>query len=199
MLAYKLPAAHFVAIEAQRNSFRLLEENVERNGLGTRVARIHGDLRVHTTREALGLFELVTGTPPYVAPELATPSPDAQRAYARQEFRGGVEGYVHAASRVLALHGRAVVCADARFPERVFTSAREAGLRVIRRRDVVPRAGSAPLFSVFTLASGHAAPLPYVHEPAWLARDENGARTESYHQLRAFFGMVRPEAEPASP
>jgi tRNA1(Val) A37 N6-methylase TrmN6 len=199
MLAYKLPDAQFVAIEAQRNSFRLLGENVARNGLDARVRRIHGDLRVQSTRAALGLFDLVTGTPPYVPPEMATPSPDAQRAYARQEFRGGVEGYVHAAARVLALHGRAVVCADARFPERVFTSAQEAGLRVVRRRDAVPRAGSAPLFSVFTLASAQAAVVPYVHEPAWVARDANGARTEAYHQLRAFFGMAAPVGEASSP
>ena len=199
MLAYKLPEAQFVAIEAQRNSFRLLGENVERNGLSARVQRIHGDLRVETTRAKLGLFDLITGTPPYVAPEMATPSPDSQRAYARQEFRGGVEGYVQAAAEVLALHGRAVVCADARFPERVEKSAREAGLRVIRRRDVIPRAGSAALFSVFTLASGHAALVPYVHEPAWVARDAQGARTESYHEVRAFFGMQAPVSEEASP
>jgi tRNA1(Val) A37 N6-methylase TrmN6 len=198
MLAYKLPDAKFVAIEAQRNSFQLLGENVKRNALDGRVRRIHGDLRVQTTREALGLFDLVTGTPPYVAPEMATPSPDAQRAYARQEFRGGVEGYVQAASKVLALHGRAVVCADARFPERVEDSARDAGLRVIQRRDVVPRAGASPLFSVFTLASRHAALVPYVHE-VWEARDARGARTEAYHRVRAFFGMAVPTHEEASP
>jgi tRNA1Val (adenine37-N6)-methyltransferase len=198
MLAYRLPEASFVAIEAQRNSFRLLEQNVARNGLAARVERIHGDLRVNSERARLGMFDLVTGTPPYVAPGLATPSPDSQRAYARQEFRGGVEGYVQAAARMLAPHGRAVVCADARFPERVHGSASDAGLRVIRQRDVVPRAGSAALFSVFTLASRHAAPVPYVHE-AWVARDAQGARTRAYHQVREFFAMQAKAGELASP
>jgi tRNA1Val (adenine37-N6)-methyltransferase len=201
MLAYKLPDAEFVAIEAQRNSFRLLERNVAQNGLGDRVRLIHGDLRAFEHEPAVsagsGGFDLITGTPPYVPPGMATPSPDAQRAYARQEYRGGVEAYVAAGARGLAAHGRLVVCGDARFPERVIDSAAVAGLVLVRRRDAVPRAGSGALFSVFTLAwPGQAA---FVHEPAWLARDESGARTAAYHEVRAFFGMAAPEAEPPSP
>src|SRR5690349_837461 len=105
MLCYKLPHATFLAIEAQCNSFRLLCENVAQNGLDERVTTLHGDLREAVT-PSLGHFDLITGTPPYVAPSDATPSSDAQRAFARQEWRGGVEEYVLAGSRVLAPEGR---------------------------------------------------------------------------------------------
>jgi tRNA1Val (adenine37-N6)-methyltransferase len=197
MLAYKLPEASFVAIEAQRNSFRLLERNVAGNGLGARVRLLHGDFRA-AIDEVHEQFELITGTPPYVPPGQATPSPDAQRAYARQEYRGGVEAYVETAARVLAPGGRLVVCADARTPERVTSRARQLGLAVLRRRDAVPRAGSAPLFSVFTLARANEA-AELVHEPPWLARDASGARTPAYHEVRAFFGMAAPKSELPSP
>lgn len=200
MLAYKLPEAHFVAIEAQRNSFQLLGRNVRENGLSARVALLHGDLRelARAADAHAGRYQLVTGTPPYVPPGSATPSHDAQKAYARQELRGGVEDYLATMGRLLAPAGVGVVCADARSPERAFRGAERAGLAVVRRRDVIPRAGAKPLFTVFTVRPReHAQPLE--HTPPFVARDEHGARTDAYHALRAFFGMRAPINEQPSP
>ena len=200
MLAYKLPEARFVAVEAQRNSFHLLGENVRQNGLASRVEIVHADLRQYVQAEALPAFELVTGTPPYVPPGSATPSSDAQKAYARQELRGGVEDYLAAMGRVLASTGVGVVCADARFPERVFAGAARAGLTVVRVREIVPRAGSkGPLFSVFTLVRDDGTARPLERTAPWIARDEQGARTAAYHDVRAFFGMAPPTDEAPSP
>ncbi len=190
MLAYKLPGATFTAIEAQRNSYRLLQQNVQRNGLERRVQLIHGDLRSEPALFACAPCELVTGTPPYVPPGRATPAPDAPKAYARQELRGGVEAYLLAIGRTLAPEGVAVVCADARTPQRVFAGAAAARLAVIRQRDVVPRAGTkGALFSLFTLARAERVRAGYERAPAWVARDENGARTPSYLAVRSFFGI----------
>ncbi|MET0339766.1 MAG: methyltransferase [Polyangiales bacterium] len=198
MLAYKLPDARFVAIEAQRNAFALLRENVQRNQLDARVRTVHGDLRAETPALA-ERFDLVTGTPPYVPPGSATPSHDAQKAYARQEFRGGVEAYLAAAGSVLAPRGIAVVCGDARTPERFFAGAASAGLTVFRRRDAVPRAGKGALFSVFSCQRADAPARPFEHLPPWIARDAEGARTEAYLSVRAFFGIAAPVDEPPSP
>lgn len=195
MLCYRLPQARFVAVEAQRNSFALLSRNVVENQLTTRVSLVHGDLR-QVVDTSLGTFDLITGTPPYVAPGKATPSSDAQRAFCRQEFRGGVEDYLEAAGRVLSETGRVVICADARTPERVEAGALRAGLQLLTRRNVLPRAGKSPLFSVFTLGFGDAVARTL---PAWVARDEAGARTDSYREVRAFFGMARTEHELPSP
>lgn len=195
MLCYKLPSAQFVAIEAQRNSFALLGRNVRDNELSARVRLLHGDLREVVT-SALGQFELITGTPPYVAPGKATPSSDAQRAFCRQEFRGGVEDYVEAAARVLSPDGCFVVCADARFPERVEHAAAVSGLRIASQREVLPRAGKEPLFSVFALGFTASARRML---PAWVARDESGARTLAYREVRSFFGMTPSERELPSP
>ena len=197
MLCYKLPHAAFVAVEAQRNSFRLLTDNVRQNGLEARVTTRYGDLRAEVT-PALGQFELITGTPPYVSPRHATPSSDAQRAFARQEWRGGVEDYVSAAARVLAVRGRLVVCADARSPARVEQAALRSGLNILRRIDVFPRAGRPALFSVFCLAWPAAAQEAAGVE-AFVARDAAGRRSEAYHALREYFGMARPAQEPDSP
>ena len=194
MLAYRLPAARFVAVEAQRNSFELLTRNVAQNALQERVTTLRGDLRECVT-PSLGSFDLVTGTPPYVLPGQATPSTDAQRAYARQEYRGGVEDYILAASRVLAPAGLVAVCCDARRPDRVEQAALQCELGIVSQCDVYPRSGRPALFSVFTLGQGPASRT----RSAFVARTENGARSEQYLALREFFGMPRPSAEAPSP
>lgn len=198
MLCYKLPHATFMAVEAQRNSFQLLRENVAQNGLTARVTALHGDLREVVTPN-LGAFDLVTGTPPYVSPRDATPSSDTQRAFARQEWRGGVEEYIHAGGRVLAPDGRLVVCGDARSPARVEQAVLRSDLVVLTQLDVFPRAARPALFSVFCLGRRGSCAQASAKSSTFTARDEAGGRTEAYHRLREYFGMTRPAHERASP
>lgn len=194
MVAYKLDrSAEISAVEAQEMSFGLARRNLERNGVAARL--VHGDLR---DPELFGSerFDLVTGTPPYQPMGTATPSTDEQRAYARIEMRGGIEDYVAAAARLLADDGRFVACCDARRPERALDGAAAAGLRAIRKRDVIPRAGhKGALFTVWTFAPEG----EFREEPPLVARDEGGARTASAHELRRFFDLPVNEAEPPSP
>lgn len=184
MLAYKLPHASFVGIEAQEISFSLAQRNVDRNGVRDRVALHLGDLR--EAWDALGRFELVTGTPPYMPPGTATPSPDPQKAHARVELRGGVEDYIAAGAARLAEGGRLVVCCDVRAEARVARAADVAGLAILRRCDAVPRAGhKGALFSVYTLGGAHRE----MERDTFVARDEDGGRTEAAHALRRFFDL----------
>jgi tRNA1Val (adenine37-N6)-methyltransferase len=193
MVAYKLRRAQITGIEAQRISFELAQRNVARNGVEAELR--HGDLRALEG----GAFDLITGTPPYQKPGTASPSTDEQRTYARIEMRGGVEDYLRAASRVLSLSGRAVVCCDARTPERAIEGGRAVGLAWIRRRDVVPRAAhKGALFTVWTFAREDDASAPIEDAPLY-ARDANGARTEDAHALRRFFDLAINTAEAASP
>ncbi|MEM9067185.1 MAG: methyltransferase [Myxococcota bacterium] len=186
MVAYRYEGLSAVGVEAQRQSIELADRNIERNGLRNRVRLVHGDLRDAAVQATLGgPFDLITGTPPYMPPGTSTPSPDPQRRFARIEMRGGVEDYLAAAGRLLAPEGRLVVCCDARTPERVHAGAKAAGLVPIQQRDAVPRAGRSALFSVWTLArSGSFRCLdPFV------ARDEEGRRTEAYVRVRHDFGL----------
>jgi len=194
MLAWKLPRARFVGVEAQEISFDLLQRNVARNGVDERARLIHGDLRDESLPEVLNQrCSLITGTPPYQPPGTATPSPDTQRAHARMELRGGVEDYLRAASRLLAPAGRFVVCAEGGHPERVSSGARDAGLAIERCLSLWPREGRpGPLFHVFTLR--HEAESPQGAEPEmvrFVARDAAGERTAEYVAMRAFFGLPR--------
>lgn len=186
-LAWTHPHATLVGIEAQDISFALLERNVADNGFGARVTILHGDLREVAPPDPP--FALVTGTPPYFPPGAAVDALDPQRAYARIEYRGGVEAYVAAAARVLAPDGTFVVCGDARADARVHAAAAEHALAVIARCEAIPRVGTPALFAVWTLRRA-----PYaVAEPASTTltiRDADGRPTADAAMLKAFSGLA---------
>ena len=118
-------------VEAQELSYGIALQNIARNNVSASI--LHGDLReleLASVSQALGgRPTLVTGTPPYMPPGTSTPSPDSQRAHARVELRGGIEDYLSAMGKLLAPGGRAIVCGDARRPERAYAGAAAAGLR----------------------------------------------------------------------
>ncbi|MBK8411566.1 MAG: methyltransferase domain-containing protein [Sandaracinaceae bacterium] len=187
MVAYKLPGARVVGVEAQDVSFQLAQQNVERNGQVDRITVQRGDLRDLLQPEpraallqALGRGEgpqLISGTPPYMPVGTSTPSPDEQRRYARVELRGGVEAYLAAIGALLAPGGRGVVCCDARTPERALRGAAEAGLLPLRRLDAIPREGAEALFSVWTCARQQDVADTVCAEDRFVARDREGQRT----------------------
>jgi tRNA1(Val) A37 N6-methylase TrmN6 len=185
-LAWKLPDARLCGVEAQAQSFELLSRNVARSGFGDRIRIEQGDLR---DRELLGSFggefELVTGTPPYFPPSAALDAEDEQRAYARIEYRGGVEAYIAAGSAMLARDGRFVLCTDARITQRTTSACEAAGLFIVERWDVVPRAGKPALFSVWTLCHQRTETLAR----SLTLRSETGASTPDARALREFCGF----------
>ena len=98
-IAWSAPRSTLVGVEAQSESFALLEKNIAHNHLGHRVQVHHGDLREPDVIDALGgPFDLITGTPPYFPVDTATDAADPQRALARVEHRGGIEAYVSTAA-----------------------------------------------------------------------------------------------------
>ena len=200
MVAYKLPATRALGVEAQEVSYALAERNVARNGQAQRIALRHGDLRglragsardeVLAAVGAPGGADLLSGTPPYMPVGTSTPSPDAQRAHARVELRGGIEDYLATMGALLGVGGRAVVCGDARTPERAAAGAAAAGLTPLRRLDAIPREGAQALFSVWTL--GRTLDLPpetVCATDRFVARDADGQRTSAYRALRSFFDL----------
>ncbi|MEI8258126.1 MAG: methyltransferase domain-containing protein [Deltaproteobacteria bacterium] len=189
-LAWKFPEASLVGIEAQAMSFELVRRNVTENGLAGRIALVHGDLREAVVLDAAGGgFDLVTGTPPYFPPDAATGAEDEQRAFARIEYRGGVEAYIEAADRTLAPSGRFVLCGASEADHRVCGAAEKHGFHVIARADVVPREGRSSLFAIWTLART-GAPLARTEITI---RDRAGQRTEAARALTRFSGLVPKE------
>lgn len=185
-LAWSLPEAELVGLEAQAISHALALRNIAHNRLEARVRAHLGDLRDPFARRPLGAgFDLVTGTPPYFPPSHALDAEDPQRAFARIEYRGGVEAYIQAGAALLAPQGQLVVCGDARARERVDRAAQATRLHLVHTTHVVARAPSPPLFAVWVLAPVPASP----DERTLVIRDASGERTPDADALRSFSGI----------
>jgi tRNA1Val (adenine37-N6)-methyltransferase len=188
MLAWRFPAALLVGVEAQGVSARLARRSIAWNGVDRRCRIVEGDLRDPAPLAGEPRFDLITGTPPYLAPGAAVPSGRLQWGPCHFEYRGGVEAYVAAAARHLAPHGTVVTCAAAAHGPRVARAAAAAGLAAIASRAVVPRAGKPPLFAVWALRAAPATP-PCRPDPPLVVRDRTGARTAAFRAVRHVLGM----------
>jgi tRNA1(Val) A37 N6-methylase TrmN6 len=189
MVAWRFPGARVVGIEAQPVSVALARRSIEWNGATARVEVRAGDLRDPAPSQDLsGRAGLVSGTPPYFAPGRGVESPLPQRGPCRFEHRGGIEGYCQAAARLLAPGAPFVAVEGAGQRVRVEDAAREAGLAVERWREVVPRAGKGPLFSVMVMRREGEAARP-IDEAPLVVRDRDRRWTEEFRAIRAAFGM----------
>jgi tRNA1Val (adenine37-N6)-methyltransferase len=183
-----MQGATLTAIEAQDVSFRLLRENVDANDLASRVAIVHGDLR-HTAIEE-ETFDLVTGSPPYFDVKKGIVPADSQKAHARFELRGDVRDYCRAARRALAAGGRFVFCFPTVQRARALHACEASHLPIVSMRDVIPKEGTAPLFSLFhcrRVEDDDETPVEV--EPPYVVRDANGVQTAEHAASRALFGM----------
>jgi len=195
--AWRLPGARFVTVEAQEMSIRLARKSVAYNGLQDRFTLIHSDLRQFETNEReLDIndrFDLVTGSPPYFPPGTATGANHPQAVPARIEVRGSIADYARTASRILAPGGLFAFVFPA-LGERADEALREAGLTLIRRRDVVFKEGEPPLIALFAAARTEDMPSTVrarggFIEPPLIIRDRQGSVHPEYAAVRMSFGF----------
>lgn len=187
MTLWRMPmTTTLVAVEVQEISHRLMRQTVENNGLGERVTLRLGDLRDPTSVPEVGVFDLVTGSPPYIPLGKGVVSPHPQRAGARMELRGTIADYAVTAARALAPGGRFVVCFPAADPRGV-AAISAAGLHLRVRQDIVFRPYEPPLISIMVAAHE---PGPTEYRPIFRIRDDAGVWTEPYLDVREEMGTV---------
>ncbi|HEY8991564.1 MAG TPA: methyltransferase, partial [Luteolibacter sp.] len=185
------PSARLTCVEAQEISYRLLQSNLECNGLRSRVDCSHGDLRdLALDRE----FPLVTGSPPYFPITAGVVPQDSQKAHARFELRGDVSDYARAAVKHLAADGWFVLCFPSRQKQRALDGIAASGLKVVRLRDVIPRETLPPLFTLFACRHGDAFDGVMEEEAPLVVRHQSGRLTAEMAGVRRGFGFDDGEA-----
>jgi hypothetical protein len=180
--------ARLACVEAQAVSWRLLQANIGVNGLGGRVESRQGDLR---ETEFGRKFPLITGSPPYFPAGSGVLPVDAQKAHARFELRGDVRDCAVAAARQLEIGGWFVLCFPTPQKERALEGIAAAGLRTVRRRDVIPRETLGALFTLF--ACRHAADAEGGREEEEVpltVRERSGRLTAEMAAVRRGFGFA---------
>jgi tRNA1Val (adenine37-N6)-methyltransferase len=187
-LAWRYPAAVMVGVEAQGVSAGLARRSLRWNGIAGR-AEIHtADFRDTSVLPGPAPFDLVTGTPPYFPIGAGPESDNVQRGPCRFEHRGGIEAYCLAARPWLAPGAPFVACEAWSQRERVEPAATEAGLRLVRWREIVPRAGKEPLLCIFAMRAAECAE-PLLVDPPLVVRDGQGQRTDEFKAIRRALGM----------
>jgi tRNA1(Val) A37 N6-methylase TrmN6 len=212
-VAWRLPGCRIVTVEAQDISVRLAKKSVAYNGVADRFTILHGDLRdphvldgpLDGRLEEQGLFDLVTGSPPYWPEGSALAAAHPQAVPARLEVRGDVADYARTAARILAPGGVFACVFQASQDARVRAALVAAGLTLIRTRAVRFKAGVAPEVSGIRLyVAGRAVDLPAglpfpIEEPPLCLRARDGLVDPEYAAVRLGFGfppgLTSPRAE----
>jgi tRNA1(Val) A37 N6-methylase TrmN6 len=187
LVAWARPDARLVGLEAQAEHVRDARRNVALNGCEARVGVVAGDLRDGALLARLGAFDLVTGSPPYFDPRRATVAADPTRAAAHWELRGGIEDYARAAAAALAPGGLFVACAAASPTGRAAAAFAAAGLGLVWRRPVAPRADKPPFLELLVGTPG-AGGQTAVAAPLVL-REIDGRRTAEHVAAREWTGL----------
>ena len=189
--AWRLPAAQFWTVEAQDVSVRLARKSIRYNGLESRFTIRQGDLRDPSILADAAPFDLVTGSPPYFPPGTAVEADHPQAVPARIEIRGDVRDYCAAAARILAPGGLFAFVFPYLRRDDAECAARDSGLTLLRRRDVIFREGDAPLIALF--AAGRAGDFQpdqqAVIEPPLTVRTKDGRVDREYAGVRISFGF----------
>jgi tRNA1(Val) A37 N6-methylase TrmN6 len=186
MVAWKLPHAELVGIEAQPDRAAMGRRSIAYNGAETRCRILDGDLRTVTASDLPGApFQLVTGTPPYFPRGTGTESAKAHATPCRFEVRGGVEDYLEAAQRVLAPGGDIVVCTSALEQDRVDFALRELGLHRREHWDIVPREGKQVLVMVDVVTDAPCAETRHL----LVVRDRASVWTADFQAVRTAMGI----------
>lgn len=183
--------ASLTCVEAQEISYRLLQSNLDANGLRPRVDCSHGDLRELALDRK---FSLITGSPPYFPPGSGVIPQDSQKAHARFELRGDVSDYAAAAVRHLAPGGWFVLCFPTPQKQRALDGIRAAGLATVKMRDVIPRETLEPLFTLYACRHADECPHEMIVEPPLTVRDKSGRLTAEMAAVRRGFGFADGEA-----
>jgi tRNA1Val (adenine37-N6)-methyltransferase len=198
IIAWRVPGARLVTVEAQEISIELARKTMRFNGLEDRVTLVHSDLRSFDTDER---FDLVTGSPPYFPPGTASEAGHPQAIPARIEVRGSVADYAVAAARILAPAGLFAFVFPTLQIDRAEAAVADAGLALIRRRDVIFKEGEPPLISLFAASRAEDLPPSILKrgafiEPPLVIRQSDGQISNEYAVVRMSFGFP-PGTDPA--
>ncbi len=180
------PEARLTCVEAQEISYRLLQANLDFNGLRQRVDASLGDLRDLALERK---FPLITGSPPYFPEGSGVIPRDSQKAHARFELRGDVSDYAKAAVAHLGDGGWFVLCFPFPQKQRALDGIAAAGLKVVRMQDVIPRETLPPLFTLFACQQSRDYDGETTVEEPLTVRHVDGRLTREMAGVRRGFGF----------
>ena len=193
--AWRLPGAKFVTVEAQAESVALARKSARYNGLTDRYEIREADFREPSVLGVEEKFDLITGSPPYFAPDAGVQSEHPQKLACRFELRGTVADYCVTAVKHLA-PGGFFACVFPHEPAqlaRMEAAAKNTGLVIVRKRPVVFREDDPPLVALFGLMRAEDLPEWFRgqtwEEPPLIVRARDGKIHPEYSAVKLAIGF----------
>ncbi|HEY3055749.1 MAG TPA: methyltransferase [Thermoanaerobaculia bacterium] len=183
IVAWRLPGARFVTVEAQEISVRLARKSIRYNGLESRFTIKHGDLRDPSMFDGEAPFDLVLGSPPYFPKGTSLEARHPQAVSARIEMRGSIADYETTAARIVAPGGVFAFVAPVNTALRI--------LKLVRKREVIFKEGEPPRIALFAASRGEDIPPtyePFIEAPLTI-RTRSGSIDPEYSAIRMSFGF----------
>ena len=106
LMSAKTKAKKFYAVELQKCSFELLEENISLNNLDERIEGVCADIKDILLHFKQGSVDVVTCNPPYMNKGAGFVNPDDALAIARHEIKTNLKGVIDAAASILKFGGK---------------------------------------------------------------------------------------------
>ena len=154
------PFRRIIALEIQEGLADLARRNVELNGLRDRVEVVQSDLRTYKPGRR---FDLIFSNPPYIREATGFLSRSEEKSAAKHELHGDIGDVLEKTAVWLEPDGRACFIYPEKRRADFARAAGRHGFRILRFRQVLPRAPSPA--NLFMVELGFAAAEPEVMPP----------------------------------
>jgi tRNA1(Val) A37 N6-methylase TrmN6 len=186
MTGHRLRPAVAHGVEAQAQSVAMARRSIaELPPHECRFSVQHGDIRSVQFED--GLYDLVTGSPPYFPLASGSLPDDPQKRDCRFDTRGGVEAYVESAARAMTDTARLYLVFQTRQAERLLRAAEANGLHLEGRGEFQKHAAlPQPFLTVYEFGRRPSVSPHFTH---CTVRDAAGDITPQYRRIRAELGV----------
>jgi tRNA1Val (adenine37-N6)-methyltransferase len=183
LLAKRFPKARFVADEFDAHAYKLLVENIRRNGLDDTIVPIDTNIRYLNRSLSPNSFDVIVANPPYRQSGTGRQSPSPERQVARHDGAASLPCWLNLQS-LLKHRGKYVLVFPADRAAELMGLLREKKLEPKRLRFVHPYLNKPALLVLLEAVKGAHAGLDVLSPLIVHAQD--GGYTD---ELKAIYGM----------
>ena len=181
LLCAKSEAAHFCAVEIQKESADMAKRSVELNELEEKIDVLCEDLNNLKGVFDNASFDAVTVNPPYMIPGKALVNPDESKAIARHEIKCTLRDVLSESSRLLKNGGKFFMVHKPERLDEIIVTMKDLKIEPKRLRIVYPKIDSKP--NMILIEGAKCANAGMIIEKPLIIYDESGVYTPEVSKI----------------
>ena len=181
LLCAKSEAAHFCAVEIQKESADMAKRSVALNELEEKIDVLCEDLNNLKGVFDNASFDAVTVNPPYMIPGKALVNPDESKAIARHEIKCTLRDVLSESSRLLKNGGKFFMVHKPERLDEIIVTMKDLKIEPKRLRIVYPKIDSKP--NMILIEGAKCANAGMIIEKPLIIYDESGVYTPEVSKI----------------